>query len=152
MNTRQNHKNALSCSFQTKNAKSQQPIQRDVFPKLEKAKHIKTHQVVVSILYYTWTIDPTHLMAHSTFTSKQANIIKYAEKTDIQLLDYCVIHPDATIQCHTFDIILNIHNDASPLGAPGVKSCVEGHSFFFGNLTTCIPSASMVLPTLSAHL
>ncbi len=40
-----------------------------------------------------------------------------------QLLDYCMMHPNAKISCKKSDTVLNIQSDASYFGAPSKKPC-----------------------------
>jgi hypothetical protein len=60
---------------------------------------------------------------------------KATEKTQAatnQMLDYLAAHPDATIQYNAFDMILNIHSDASYLSVSHARS-LFGVLFFLGN-------------------
>jgi hypothetical protein len=48
-----------------------------------------------------------------------------------QLLDYLATHPDATVQFHASNMILNVHSDASYLSKTNAHSWACGH-FFMG--------------------
>jgi hypothetical protein len=48
-----------------------------------------------------------------------------------QLLNYLATNPNATIQYHTSDMIMNVHSDASHLSEAGAGSRACGH-FFMG--------------------
>jgi hypothetical protein len=52
-------------------------------------------------------------------------------KKTMQLLDYLATHPDATVQFHALDMILNIHSNASYLSEANSHSKAYGH-FFMG--------------------
>jgi hypothetical protein len=50
-----------------------------------------------------------------------------------QFLDYMWAHPDAVIQYHASDMILNAHSDGSYLSAPKARSCACGY-YFLGSI------------------
>ena len=77
-------------------------------------KEIKQVQKIVrSILYYARAVDMTVLMALSTIVS---------EEKAYQVLDYLVTHPNAVVQFHTPDMVMNIHMDVSYLSKPNARS------------------------------
>jgi hypothetical protein len=68
-------------------------------------------------------------MALSTIASKQAKGTKSMMKKCKQLLAYLPTHPNATVQFHASDMILNIHSNASYFSKANAHSCVCGHLF-----------------------
>ena len=71
------------------------------------------------------------LHALNTIANKQD---KPTEKTMQQVeefLDYIHTYPNSIIWYHAFDMILNMHSDASYLTAPKARSQIGGH-FFLG--------------------
>jgi hypothetical protein len=91
----------------------------------------RVQKIVRSILYHARAVDMTVLMALSTIASKQTKGTEQAMEKALQVLDYLATHPDATIQFHATDMIMNIHLDASYLSAPNSCSRACGH-FFLG--------------------
>jgi hypothetical protein len=63
----------------------------------------------------------------STATTKTIKVVSH-------LLDYCIIHPEATIRYYASDMQLKIHSDASYLSEPKAKSRIGGY-FYFGGKT-----------------
>ncbi len=80
-------------------------------------------------MYYARAIDLTVLMVLSTIASKQAKGTDNTMLKTKQLLDYLATHPNATVQFHASDMILNIHLDASYLSKANAHSRACGHIF-----------------------
>jgi hypothetical protein len=112
---------------------NQTPMPSNNSPLLDKAgkKHIQ--QIVGSFLYYARAVDPTIVMALSDLSSQQSAPTENTVKRVNQFLDYMWTHPDAIIRYRAFDMILNVHSDASYLSAPKARSQAGGY-FFLGSL------------------
>ncbi len=54
----------------------------------------RVQKVVGSILYYTWAVNITLLMAQSTVAAKQFKDTEFSADTIEQPLNYCAIHPN----------------------------------------------------------
>jgi hypothetical protein len=100
---------------------------------LDKAGKKRIQQIVGSFLYYARAVDPTIVMALSDLSSQQSAPTKNTMKQVNQFLDYMWTHPDAIVQYHASDMILNVHSDTSYLSAPKARSQAEGY-FFLGSL------------------
>jgi hypothetical protein len=95
-------------------------------------KEIKAVQKIVgSILYYARAVDMRVLMVLSTITSKQTKGTERTMEKALQVLDYLVTHPDATVRFRATDMVMNIHSDVSYLLEPNSCSRACGH-FFLG--------------------
>jgi hypothetical protein len=66
-------------------------------------------------------------MALSKIASKQTKGTQKTMAKTVQLLDYLVTHPNATVRFHTSDMILNIHSDVSYLSEANAHSRACGH-------------------------
>ena len=71
------------------------------------------------------------LMALSTIASKQMTGTEQTMGKALQVLDYLVTHPGATVKFRASDMVMNIHSDASYLTEPKAHSRACGH-FFMG--------------------
>ncbi len=89
----------------------QHPIKLDTSSLLSKEDIKQVQQVIGSILYYARAIDLTVLMALSTIASKQSKGTEQTMQKCKQLLDHLATHPDAMVQFHASNMILNIHLD-----------------------------------------
>ncbi len=70
-------------------------------------------------------------MALSTIASKQTTGTEQMIEKALQVLDYLVTHPNATVKFRASDMVMNIHSDASYLIEPKARSRACGH-FFMG--------------------
>jgi hypothetical protein len=113
------------------NSAAQRPIEPNMIPPLSKEDIKQVQNIIRSILYYAQAVNLTVLRALSRIASKQAKGTKSTMKKCIQLLDYLVTHPNATVQYLTSDMILTIHSDASYLSKANAYSRACGH-FFMG--------------------
>jgi hypothetical protein len=93
--------------------------------------------VIGGILYYTHTVNLTVLIAISTIGSKG---MEHAMLKTKQLLNYLAMHPDATVQFHASDMILNIYLDASKLSEAKPTAEHAGIFLYGGNQTPQSPS------------
>jgi hypothetical protein len=101
-------------------------------PKLDKANKKCIQQIVKSFLYYVHAVNPTILMALSAIASQQALLTEDMRNCVNQFLDYMATHPDAKIRYSAFNMVLNVHSDASYLSAPHTQSHAGGY-FFLGS-------------------
>ena len=76
-------------------------------------------------------VDSTPLVALNTLASEQAHAIEKTIENMKHMLDYLATNPNATVRFYPFDMILNVHSDASYLSAKNAKSRAAGH-FFLG--------------------
>ena len=86
-------------------------------------------EIVGTLLYYSWAVDPTLACALSSIAAKQANGTTSVLDACHQLLDYVATYPCAAIRYHANKMILAAHSDASYLSEPDSKSHVGGHYF-----------------------
>jgi hypothetical protein len=89
----------------------------------------KSHRIR---LYYAREVDPTVLMPLNDIVTEQTKATEKTQAATNQILDYLATHPDAIIQYHAYDMILNIHSDASYLSVSNARSRLGG-LFFLGN-------------------
>ena len=75
----------------------------------------------------------TILLSLNDIAAHQAKPTDSTMKIVHQLLDYMATHPKAIIRFHTFDMILNIHSDASYCSAGRGHSQAGGY-FFLGSI------------------
>ena len=91
----------------------------------------RIQQVVRTLLHYAQAVDATMLVALGTIAAQQTRATNHTAKLLSQLLDYCHIHPDATIGYHASDMISHIHSDASYKSE--AKACSQnGRHFYLG--------------------
>ena len=93
----------------------------------EKIKQVQ--QIVHTLLYYSYAIDPTMAAALSSIAAQQANGTNDVIFACHQLLDYVALHPNATICFLTSDMILMVILDSSYLSEFGKKSRTCWHYF-----------------------
>ncbi len=109
----------------------QAPLPHNLTPKLD-AKGIKCVQKIVgSILYYAQAVNMTVLIALSSITVEETKATEKTMERRTQLLDYLLGHADAKVQFHTYEMIFNIHSDASYLLEANACSRACGN-FFMG--------------------
>ena len=84
-------------------------------------------QVVNSLFYYARAGDLKIFFALSTISTKQANPTYKTMARTQQLLDYMSHHPNAKIQFHASDMVLNIHSNVSYLSTDKGRSFTEGY-------------------------
>ena len=75
----------------------------------------------------------TILSALSEIASQQTAPTEKTMERVNTFLDYMATHPDAVIRYWKYDMVLNIHSDASYLTAPKARSRAGGH-FFLGSI------------------
>ncbi len=109
------------------------PSPLDDSPLLNEAGKKRVQQIVGSFLYYSQAVDPTILMALSEISSQQTAPTENTMKHVNQFLNYMWAHPDAVVQYHASDMILNVRSDASYLSTPKAHSQAGGY-FFLGSL------------------
>jgi hypothetical protein len=87
-------------------------------------------QVLGTFLYWARSVNPTIIPAISALASEQATSTATettAEKLT-QLLNYCAMNPNGTIQYAASDMVLHIHLDASYLSEPKAQSRIGATS------------------------
>ena len=72
-------------------------------------------QVCGIFLYLAITVDQTMLSALNAISASQANATATTMGDIVWLLNYAATHPDATINYHASDMIINVASDASYL-------------------------------------
>ena len=75
----------------------------------------------------------TVLMALSAIASEQTQGMEHTLDKAYQVLNYLATHPNAVVQFHVSNMVMNIHSDASYLSEPNAQSRACGH-FFMGSL------------------
>jgi hypothetical protein len=75
----------------------------------------RVQDIVGTLLYYGWAVDPMLLTALSSIAARQANGTTVVAKSCQQLLDYIATHPNAGIHYKACDMILDVHTNASYL-------------------------------------
>eukprot|EP00957_Ditylum_brightwellii_P022599 1704628-Ditylum_brightwellii.AAC.1 len=71
-------------------------------------------------------------MALNAIATKQEHPTSETAAAIVKLLNYCAMHPEATVRYHASGMVLHIHSDASYLSAPCARSRSGGH-FFLSN-------------------
>jgi hypothetical protein len=104
-------------------------VKTDNSAPLSKSKIKRVQDIVGTLLYYAWAINPTLLAALSTITTRQAKGTRAVANACHQLLDYVAMHPNAGLRYHACDMILAVHTDASYLSEMGGRSCASGHFY-----------------------
>jgi hypothetical protein len=96
------------------------------------AKGIKrVQQIVGGILYYSWVVDMTVLMALSSIAVEQTTATTRTIQRCIELLDYLAKKSHVQVHLHASDMIMNIHSDASYMLKTKARSSICRH-FFMG--------------------
>jgi hypothetical protein len=85
--------------------------------------------VLGTLLYYASAIDSTLLPALSDVSTEQAYGTKKTLFKLNQLLDYCHINPEATVQFFKSDMQLTIESDASYLSVFKARSRAAGYFY-----------------------
>ncbi len=110
---------------------AQAPHPPNSSPKLDAKGIRRVQKIVGSILLYARVVDMTVLMALSSIGTEQTKATEKTMEQCTQLLDYLLEHADAKVRFQAFNMISNIHLDASYLLEAKVCSRVCGH-FFMG--------------------
>jgi hypothetical protein len=79
-------------------------------------------QLSGTLLYYVRAVDPTLILPVNVLASEQTQATAATADKVIKFLNYCANHPEAKLQYHASDMILNIHLDASYLSEREAKS------------------------------
>jgi hypothetical protein len=99
---------------------------QDETPLLSAKQCTTIQRITVSVLYYSRAVDPTVLMPLNDIATEQTTATEKTQTATSQLLDYLVMHPDATIRFYASDMILHIHSDASYLSYSKTRSRLGG--------------------------
>jgi len=106
------------------------------------ATDTKRNQEIVSVLlYYARAVDSTLLAALGTIATQQAKGTHDTMEAITQLLNYCTMHPNATIRYHASNMTLWIHSNASYVTAPKGQSHAVGYHFL-STRPTMMPMAA----------
>jgi hypothetical protein len=90
-------------------------VETNTLAPLSKSKIKHVQDIIGTLLYYAWAIDPTLLAALSAIATQQANDTWAIADACHQLLDYVTTHPNAGLCYHPCNMILAVHTDASYL-------------------------------------
>ena len=81
--------------------------------KLTPLRNLIFQQIIEKLLLYAKAIDLTILISLGTISAAQTSGTIKTEKAILYLLDYCAVHPDATLQYKASGIILKAYIGAS---------------------------------------
>jgi hypothetical protein len=93
--------------------------------------------IVVTLLYYARSVDPTLITPLSTIASRLSTATATTMDAVNHLLDYCRNKHHATIHYFASDMQLKIHSHASYISEPKSKSRIGG--YFFLKRTPSVP-------------
>ena len=96
-------------------AKQQLTEPEDTTTPLSPKRITQVQQITGTLLYYAKAVDSTLLVALRTIAAQQVKGMEATAEAIVQLLDYYVTHPDATIRYRASDMIIKIHSNASYL-------------------------------------
>jgi hypothetical protein len=108
-----------------------------------------------TLLYYDRAVDPMLIMLVNVLAWEQTRAKDATADEIIKLLNYCTMHPEATLSHHTSDMILNIHSDALYLSEREAKSRAGG-GFYMGSHTDkanrLTNGAILIISTVLKHV
>ena len=107
----------------------QVPLPKDSAPLLSMTQQKHVQDIVGTLLYYSWAVDPTLACALSSIGAKQTNGTASVLDACHHLLDYVAAHPHVAICYHASKMIFALHSNASYLSEPDSKSHVGRHYF-----------------------
>jgi hypothetical protein len=99
---------------------------KDTLPPLSATAINRVQQITGTLLYYARAIDATMLLALGTLAEEQTRESKNTAKAVVQLLNYAISHPNATIRYISSDMLLHIDSYASYLSLPQARSRAGG--------------------------
>jgi hypothetical protein len=82
----------------------------------------RAQAIVGTLLYNACAVDPTLLAPLSTLASHLSTSTSTTIHAFLHPLDYCIIHPEASIRYYASEMQLKIHSDASYLSESKAKS------------------------------
>jgi hypothetical protein len=85
--------------------------------------------IIGTLLYYGWAVNPTLLTTLSSIAAQQANGTTAVTEARQQILDYVATHPNAGIRYKACDMILALHTDALYLSKQTGKSRASNHFY-----------------------
>ena len=109
----------------------QNAIQKDSSPKLNAQDTTTAQQIVGCLLYYTYALHNTLLVALYTISQTESKPATATKRLCDHLLKYCATKPNVDLHYNASKMILSIDSDASILGTPKAKSRIAGFSSFF---------------------
>jgi hypothetical protein len=101
----------------------------DNIPLVDKKQIMRTQQVLGTLIYWARVVNPMIIPIISAIAFEQATATYTTLEKLTQLLNYCAMNPNATIQYAASDMVLHIHSDASYLSEPKARSRIGGHFF-----------------------
>jgi hypothetical protein len=107
-------------------AKTQCAPPDDASPPLDAADTKRVQEVLGTLLFHACAIDSMMLPAVGSIASQQAKGTNATMEAIIQLLNYCAIHPVATVRCIASDMVMWVESGASHLTAPKARSRAAG--------------------------
>jgi hypothetical protein len=78
-------------------------------------------------------VDVTLLVALNSLAAEQSKGTKITAKAVVQILNYCAIHPNATLRYRASQMILHIDSDVAYLSMPKAHSPIGGHHYLSSN-------------------
>ena len=106
---------------------SQQPTPNDTSPPLSPAEIKHVQDILGTLLYYAWAVDPTLAAGLSYITAQQAKCTQVVQQACNQLLDCVATHPQTSLKFIASDMTLAVHTDALYLSESNSKSPATGH-------------------------
>ena len=116
-------------------AKTQFAVLPDATPAPDAADKTRILEVLGTLLFYARAIDSTMLTAIGDLATEQSQATKATMEKLAQLLNYCAVHPNATVRFTASDMILAVESDASYLSVVKGRSRTAGY-FFLTNKRT----------------
>ena len=105
------------------------PPPLDTTKKLNPHGKIFVQEAISTILYYACAVSFTLHVTLGTQGTQQASPTKSTSARITHLLNYVIMHPNATVRYYAIGMILNVHSDAIYLSENGLQSRAGG--FFF---------------------
>lgn len=114
---------------------SQPPTTNPDTSKPLNAKELQQCQSILGTVFYcARMIDLTIICASNDLALEQSSATAQSKQHQHALLDYLHVHPDASAQYRTSDMILKAHSDGSYLSVQGGRSRAVGHFYFGDNI------------------
>jgi len=105
----------------------------DTTANLDHTQTKRLQQIIGVLLYYGRALDLTMLVALGSLAAAQSEGTQATSKACTQLLNYAATHPEAVLQFHASDMILNIHSIASYLSETKARSRAGGYFYLSSN-------------------
>jgi len=115
-------------------AKIQLTPEPDETKAIDAGQRLRLQQVIGVSLHYARAVDNTMLPALGSLAAAQNQGTQATMANLTWLLNYSATHPDAVVRCHSSDMTLHDHSDASCLSEPMARSRVGGFLFLSNNI------------------